>query len=750
MENKQLAQGIASLGRYGDTTLMHMRPDEVNQLTAISRANGGDITINPDTGMPEAFLGNFISALAPTAAGIAAGAFFPPAYAPYLAAGAGGLTAYAQGKRDPLGIAMGALGGYGGGTLGQNLAATGGVQVPAGSAESTFMPTDTTIGGANLTSNVAGATGTTGTTGQIGGANLSTAGARGITATTPTQVYKPINTGFGPNMGQVNNPFATPRDVALDNEAFYQIGSPTNQLPDIQPDPNAITKLPPLQEGRPGLFEQGYEYAQNKFGQLGRGVEGVFTDSNKRAEFFGRMGGAQYDEAGNLIKAGSEGAGMLKTALPFAGAGLEAYQKGMYENMPTYEASTAGRYDPTRTLNLGMDTGLRLLAKGGSVKRYQMGGNIMGNASPTYALGSPFMQYPQGGPPPEYGIVDVGGNFVKTSDKPGEGLMSKTDYYQAYKFKEPGYTAEANKEQGDGGDFEARAGMQGGAGGINPAVALQAAQGYAESQQSNLDEQGLGTLKTGGSVRRFQMGGTTAERNMYGSQDTNEPTGLGTLTTAEQNLPGRMGMAGRADLQNATTAEQNIAREPMQEAGTVVTQQMGNDLAARAGETFSRLPVIPGDANNNMAKILGVALQSNPGAFTVVPNETIPPTGAPTTSLNLNTGRQEPMAMGGRVRYAEGGISALTPDDGKMLNGNGDGVSDDIPAMIEGEQEAALSDGEFIVPARIVSELGNGSSDAGAQKLYEMIDRIQAVRKQTMGDNKQYAKDTNAERFLPV
>jgi hypothetical protein len=108
------------------------------------------------------------------------------------------------------------------------------------------------------------------------------------------------------------------------------------------------------------------------------------------------------------------------------------------------------------------------------------------------------------------------------------------------------------------------------------------------------------------------------------------------------------------------------------------------------------------------------------------------------------------MAMGGRVRYAEGGISALTPDDGKMLNGNGDGVSDDIPAMIEGEQEAALSDGEFIVPARIVSELGNGSSDAGAKKLYAMIDRIQAARQKTMGDNKQYAKDTNAERFLPV
>jgi hypothetical protein len=346
-----------------------------------------------------------------------------------------------------------------------------------------------------------------------------------------------------------------------------------------------------------------------------------------------------------------------------------------------------------------------------------------------------------GGPPPEYGIVDVGGNFVKTSDKPGQGLMSKTSYYETYKFKEPGYTAEANKEQGDGGDFDSKAGIQpqGGAG-VDPALALQAAQGYAESQQSNLDEQGLGTLKTGGSVRRFQMGGTTAERNMYGSQDTNEPTGLGTLTTAEQNLPGRQGMAGRADLQNATTAEQNIAREPMQEAGTVVSSPMQNTMGAQPNDMASRLPMGPTDMNANVTESLGQALQSNPQGFTVIPNQSIPPT----------SGEAPMMAMGGRVRYAEGGISALTPDDGKMLNGNGDGVSDDIPAMIEGEQEAALSDGEFIVPARIVSELGNGSSDAGAKKLYAMIDRIQAARQKTMGDNKQYAKDTNAERFLPV
>jgi hypothetical protein len=444
------------------------------------------------------------------------------------------------------------------------------------------------------------------------------------------------------------------------------------------------------------------------------------------------------DPMGYLKYAGDGSAfmGGVKTALPFAGAGLEAYQKGIYEDMPTYEASMAGRYDPTRRLNLGMDTGLRLLSQGGKVRKFQFGGST--STSP-YPVGHPFN--PGGvAPPPEYGIVDVGGNFVKTSDKPGEGLMSKTDYYETYKFKEPGYTAEANKDQGDGGDFESKAGLQGGAGGINPAVALQAAQGYADSQQSNLDEQGLGTLKTGGSVRRFQMGGTTAEQNMYGQQDFNQPAGLGSLTTAEQNLPGRQGVAGRTDLQNATTAEQNIAREPMQEAGTVVSSPMQNNINAQPGDMGSRLPMGPTDMNANVTESLGQALQSNPQGFTVIPNQSIPPT----------SGEAPMMAMGGRVRYAEGGIGALTPDDGKMLNGNGDGVSDEIPAMIEGEQEAALSDGEFIVPARIVSELGNGSSDAGAQKLYAMIDRIQAARSKTMGNNKEYAKDTNAERYLPV
>ena len=63
-----------------------------------------------------------------------------------------------------------------------------------------------------------------------------------------------------------------------------------------------------------------------------------------------------------------------------------------------------------------------------------------------------------------------------------------------------------------------------------------------------------------------------------------------------------------------------------------------------------------------------------------------------------------------------------------MVEGVGDGMDDMIPATLEGEQDVVLSDGEFIVPADVVSGLGNGSTDAGADSLYEMMDRVRQMR----------------------
>jgi hypothetical protein len=102
-------------------------------------------------------------------------------------------------------------------------------------------------------------------------------------------------------------------------------------------------------------------------------------------------------------------------------------------------------------------------------------------------------------------------------------------------------------------------------------------------------------------------------------------------------------------------------------------------------------------------------------------------------------------AGGGMMPQDLGGYS----DGGRLLKGPGDGVSDSIPAVIGNKQPARLADGEFVVPARIVSELGNGSTDAGARKLYGMMDRIQKKRKKSV-KGKSFAIDSKADEALPA
>jgi hypothetical protein len=79
------------------------------------------------------------------------------------------------------------------------------------------------------------------------------------------------------------------------------------------------------------------------------------------------------------------------------------------------------------------------------------------------------------------------------------------------------------------------------------------------------------------------------------------------------------------------------------------------------------------------------------------------------------------------------------------LKGPGDGMSDNIPASIGHKQPARLADGEFVVPADVVSHLGNGSTDAGAKQLYKMMDRVRAART----GHKAQGKEIKADKYLP-
>jgi hypothetical protein len=101
-------------------------------------------------------------------------------------------------------------------------------------------------------------------------------------------------------------------------------------------------------------------------------------------------------------------------------------------------------------------------------------------------------------------------------------------------------------------------------------------------------------------------------------------------------------------------------------------------------------------------------------------------------------------AAGTPYKAAQGGLLSLHRG-GNFLSGRGDGMSDDIPAMIGAKQPARLADGEFVIPADVVSHIGNGSSKAGAEKLYAMMDKIRQERT----GRKRQSPQINAAKYLP-
>jgi len=104
--------------------------------------------------------------------------------------------------------------------------------------------------------------------------------------------------------------------------------------------------------------------------------------------------------------------------------------------------------------------------------------------------------------------------------------------------------------------------------------------------------------------------------------------------------------------------------------------------------------------------------------------------------------------MTGEMTFAGGGIADLGgySDGGRMLKGPGDGMSDNIPATIAGKQPARLANEEFVVPADVVSHLGNGSSEAGAKQLYKMMDRVRHART----GKKAQGKQINPAKLMPA
>ena len=312
----QSAQGLASLGRNGDSMLVHMSPEEVGGLKQVGNSLGIKMSTNPYTGMPEAFsFGDFFTSFLPTIVGAAvggpAGGGLMSSMTPILAgAGTGALLAAAKGDDPLMGGITGGFGGYGGSQLGQSFSGAFGKGTTASS-----MGDLVNKGVTNLNPAI-GQSGIVGSTGQLGpDMSFGVAGKQAADLTTQTLP----NFAAGPN-------FTPTAPVA-----------PTVQM------------------------------AQN-VGDLASGV--------KNLTGFGDM--SIGDAYGKFTQAGGTAADLAMPVGGAVLAGLEPSDLG-YGTGNLYEDPDKGKYrGPQGQLNLSdkYSSGLRLVAKGGYIDGYAEGGTI--------------------------------------------------------------------------------------------------------------------------------------------------------------------------------------------------------------------------------------------------------------------------------------------------------------------------------------------------------------------------------------
>ena len=215
----------------------------------------------------------------------------------------------------------------------------------------------------------------------------------------------------------------------------------------------------------------------------------------------------------------------------------------------------------------------------------------------------------------------------------------------------------------------------------------------------------------------------------------------GIMTPGKAAAVTAFGGMGLADLQ----AQQDYLNQ-QQASGAISNQEYATQMAAidaarsKANEAMQSSPYQFGDSTmptTSKGTTAGEAISANPYMYAMGGNVQMNPpddqTGMPNQTPMNNFEHGGIMSMIGRTvpqqTFAAGGMAG-----GRFLSGGGDGLSDDIPAIIGDKQPAKLADGEFVVSSDVVSNLGGGSSKAGAKKLYAMMDR---VRKQAHGTKKQ-------------
>jgi hypothetical protein len=284
----------------------------------------------------------------------------------------------------------------------------------------------------------------------------------------------------------------------------------------------------------------------------------------------------------------------------------------------------------------------------------------------------------------------------------------------------PGSPAQAAQAmQGEFGRFMAQRGQAPAPGVMEPQAQagprLQAVQGGLDQLRQQAG------VSTGGSfVPRFAEGGSTIT------------SGVSAATNALDQFKELMAQRAQRAQLAAAPAVPGMTGQSAQSYNYL----MGRGPApAQIRPTFAKIeeaPWIKKKREEEAAKAAQAARAAVPGVAPAYDPFNIGP-GAVYDPGNLSGGG---MAAGGLAGLARGG---------RFLRGPGDGTSDSIKASINGQQPARLADGEFVIDARTVSEIGNGSSEAGAKKLYAMMDRVHAARRSA-----KRGKPSSADRYLPA
>jgi hypothetical protein len=635
------AQHLSTKGRGPDDTLVHMSRGEVKSLNDLAMAHGGQLTINPQTGLPEA---GFLSAILPIVAGAALG---PAGFGLTSALGAGLAVGAGSYLLNPKAGLMGALsagmGAYGGANLGQALAVEG---------MNASVPTAAQVTPESLkpfTTDPTAYIGQGPTTSQFGSMGESL----GQVPSTST-AYNPVGAGNLESMA--NYPPVQPQPQVAGFGAgasnAFPAGAPSGSVPADAAGsfkPSTITQ--PLVSPNASVADLKNMTVSERLGAMQKGLT-----------------------SGDLGKVASENYGSV------AAVASPLLTKKAEDVAPVVDRDRGQQYSYSP-----------------------------GVAKPLPAADVPTYE----------DMLTKQGNFGR-----------QQNYYP-----NQGYTPISNERAKEMYRYAANGGLMG------------YANGGPVEQMSNNAMMGVNTMypmanmATPSFATPYQSPVST---NML-SPTSDSPVGM----SGEPSMQGtRMAEGGEADSAPSYTYDAK-AQKYVSSAPTV---PMNAGISSAMGMTYD--PVTQRFTGGSGSGLSSDQIYLGGGQYG--PNEAARKAAAEAAAAAASDGGYSPgAARGGLMGYADGGLSNARynlggySDGGRLLRGPGDGVSDSIPAVIGKKQPARLADGEFVVPARIVSELGNGSTEAGARKLYAMMDRIQSARKKTVGKGK-VAHNSRAVKYLPA